>query len=121
MKAQVVADSQKTAEERGLREDIFKLGEVLSDTYEIRGTLGEGGMGQVFEAHDLLLNRKVAIKAHWLTLRQFSLRKEAQALAAVRHPAMVTVYAIGKHREIEYLVMENVPGIAMSTYLEQRQ
>ncbi len=102
-------------------EDIFKHGDVLADTYEIRGILGAGGMGQVFDAHDLLLNRRVAIKAHWPTLRQFSLRKEAQALAAVRHPSMVTVYAIDKHADVEFLVMEHVPGVTLEAHLEQRR
>ncbi len=102
-------------------EDIFKTGEVLSETYEVRGVLGAGGMGQVFDAHDVLLNRRVAIKAHWPTLRQYSLRKEAQALAAVRHPAMVAVYCIGRHSDVEYLVMEHVPGVTLESHLKQRQ
>ena len=42
---------------------IFALGEVIDDTYEVRGFLGGGGMGQVFEAYDRDLHRYVAIKA----------------------------------------------------------
>ncbi len=102
-------------------DDIFKIGEVVAETYEIRGVLGAGGMGQVFDALDLLLNRRVAIKAHWPTLRQFSLRKEAQALAQIRHPSMVGVYCIGKHSEVEFLVMEHVPGITLESHLAQRK
>jgi len=62
---------------------IFQRGEVLAGTYEIGGLLGEGGMAQVYEAHDHLLNRNVAIKAASAAAKseQTSLRLEAQALA----------------------------------------
>jgi serine/threonine-protein kinase len=100
--------------------DIFSLGEILSGTYEIRGVLGAGGMGQVFEAHDLPLNRRVAIKAPWPDLRE-SVRKEAQALAAIRHSSMVSVYAMGVHRGVEYVVMERIYGISLDTHLHRRR
>lgn len=100
--------------------DIFALGEVLSDTYEIRAVLGAGGMGQVFEAHDIPLNRRVAIKAPWPDLRE-SVRKEAQALAAIRHPSMVSVYAIGQHNGVEYVVMERIYGVGLDTHLHRRR
>ncbi len=100
--------------------DIFPLGEVLSDTYEIRAVLGAGGMGQVFEAHDIPLNRRVAIKAPWPDLRE-SVRKEAQALAAIRHPSMVSVYAIGQHNGVEYVVMERIYGVGLDTHLHRRR
>ena len=46
---------------------IFATGELLDGVYEIMQLLGRGGMGQVFEAHDHLLNRRVA-EAHGLDL-----------------------------------------------------
>ncbi|MCC6646641.1 MAG: protein kinase [Polyangiaceae bacterium] len=100
--------------------DIFEVGQVLSDTYEIRAVIGAGGMGQVFEAHDLLLHRKVAIKAAWPELRDSPVRKEAQALAAIRHPGLVQVYAAGTHDGVEYVVMERVVGVSLDTHLERR-
>lgn len=101
-------------------DDIFQIGELLSDNYEVRSVLGAGGMGQVFEAHDLALNRRVAIKAAWPDLRD-SVRKEAQALAAIRHPSMVTVYAIGHHEGVEYVVMERIYGVSLDTHLHRRR
>src|SRR5438045_1780606 len=82
---------------------LFQPGDLLG-SYQIRRLIGQGGMGQVYEAHDRLVNRRVAIKV--LTVRggkgrpsdgQPSLRKEAEALAAVHHPGLVTVYGMGAH------------------------
>jgi eukaryotic-like serine/threonine-protein kinase len=99
---------------------IFSIGELVSGVYEVRSVLGSGGMGQVFEAQDTVLNRRVALKVAWPDLHE-SIRKEAQALAAVRHPSMVTVYTVGEHRSIEYIVMERVYGVPMDAYLGRRK
>jgi serine/threonine-protein kinase len=103
------------------RGQIFEPGEVLDGGYEIRSLLGEGGMGQVFEATDLGLNRLVAIKAAWPGTPQPSVRKEAQALAALRHPNLVTVYALGRHRDIEFLVMERIWGVSLFQHLHRKR
>jgi serine/threonine-protein kinase len=97
---------------------IFALGETLGDTYEIRALLGQGGMGQVFDAHDKNLSRRVAIKANFPGVPQ-QLRNEAQALAAVRHPGVVGVYALGTHRGIDYMVMEHVAGVTLAHHMER--
>ncbi len=96
---------------------------MLSGTYEIRGVLGAGGSGQVFDAHDRALNRRVAVKVAWPGVRGLGLllRQEAQALAVIRHPALVSVYAFGAHEGIEYLVMERVPGVTLEEHLAQRR
>ncbi|HEX4515978.1 MAG TPA: serine/threonine-protein kinase, partial [Polyangiaceae bacterium] len=106
----------------GLMPPIFAVGDVLSDAYEIRRALGSGANGQVFEAHDRLLNRRVAIKAAWPTLSRLGpmLRKEGQALAALRHPAIVSIYAMGVHEGTEYFVMENVLGVTLDEHLKRR-
>jgi serine/threonine-protein kinase len=67
----------------------------------------------VYEAHDRELNRRVALKLARSPSPEFSLRKEAQALAAIRHPSMVTVYALAKDRGVELLVMELVRGTTL--------
>ncbi len=101
--------------------DIFRVGDVLSGTYEIRRVLGAGGMGQVFEAQDLRLNRRVAVKAAWPHLEDSAVRKEAQALAAIRHPGMVAVFTVAEHEGVEYVVMERVLGTSLETHLYRRQ
>ena len=102
-------------------QDIFAVGEVVGRVYEIRRVLGRGGMGQVFEAQDHSLNRRIAIKACWPELDAPPLRDEARALAAFRHPSLVTVHGIGVHRHIDYIVLERIYGVSLAELIEQRQ
>jgi eukaryotic-like serine/threonine-protein kinase len=91
----------------------FAMGELVAGTYEILRVLGVGGTGTVYEAHDRALNRHVALKVPRSSSPELSLRKEAQALAAIRHPSMVTVHAILNHRGIELIVMELIRGTTL--------
>jgi serine/threonine-protein kinase len=99
---------------------IFATGELLDGVYEIMQLLGRGGMGQVFEAHDHLLNRRVAIKAAWPNPLSPPLRNEARALAAFQHPSLVSVHTLGEHRGIDYLVMERVYGVSLTQHATTR-
>ncbi|MBO0701226.1 MAG: serine/threonine protein kinase, partial [Zavarzinella sp.] len=89
---------------------IGKIGE-----YQVSRELGRGGMGVVFDAFDPVLHRRVAIKvlapylASGRRARQRFLR-EARASAAIRHPNVVTIYAVNPQAGLPYLVMEYVPG-----------
>ena len=98
----------------------LRLGELVADTYEVRSLLGRGGMGSVYEAWDRHLRRRVAIKISSSWESQYSVGKEGRALAAVKHPCMVTVYAFGVHRELEYLVMERVEGTTLAAHIHER-
>lgn len=109
------------ASEPPMGEDrIFAAGELLEGIYEIMQLLGRGGMGQVFEAHDHLLNRRVAIKAAWPNPLTPPLRNEARALAAFQHPSLVAVHTLGQHRGIDYLVMERVYGVSLTQHAATR-
>jgi serine/threonine-protein kinase len=99
---------------------IFATGELLDGIYEIMQLLGRGGMGEVFEAHDHLLNRRVAIKAAWPNPLTPPLRNEARALAAFQHPSLVSVHTLGEHRGIDYLVMERVYGVSLTQHASTR-
>jgi len=105
---------------RRVQPTLFSLGDVIAENFEIRAVLGSGGMGQVFDAHDRLLNRRVAIKAHWPHLHTFPIHKEAQALAAIRHPSVVTVHSVGTHRGVEFMVMERILGTTLAEHLDRR-
>jgi eukaryotic-like serine/threonine-protein kinase len=83
--------------------------------YEIISPLGAGGMGEVYQATDTRLNRKVAIKilpASFATdqdrLRRFE--QEARATSALNHPNILTVYDIGTHEAAPFIVAELLEG-----------
>jgi eukaryotic-like serine/threonine-protein kinase len=103
----------------GVRE--LGVGELVGGAYEVRAVLGRGGMGAVYEAWDRHLHRRVALKIATAWEDQFNVGKEGRALAAVRHPSMVAVHALGVHRDLEYLVMELVEGVTLAAHLEQRR
>jgi serine/threonine protein kinase len=94
--------------------------------YQIVRPLGRGAMGQVYEGRDPLLDRRVAIKviadvsAHDETqCARFIL--EAQAVARLNHPHIVTVYDFGEENGVAYLVMELIAGEELSAYFDEGQ
>jgi serine/threonine-protein kinase len=101
---------------------LFGVGDLVGGVYEIRSLLGAGANGEVYEAFDRGLHRRVAIKASWPEpLLRDLLKKEAQALAAIRHPSLVTVHALGTHADVDYFVMELVPGVTLEAHVERRK
>jgi len=104
--------------------DLQKLGR-----YQLLRVLGKGAMGLVYEGVDPRLNRRVAIKVI-LTSRideelraEYSSRfiHEAQAVARLNHPNIVTVYDFGEEEGIAYLVMELIAGEELSSYFDESQ
>jgi tetratricopeptide (TPR) repeat protein/tRNA A-37 threonylcarbamoyl transferase component Bud32 len=91
--------------------------------FEILETLGQGAMGIVYRAVDPDLEREVAIKlrrsASALSCDiEERLRREAQSLARLNHPNVVTVHETGEHRGRIYIAMELVDGITLADWLE---
>src|ERR1019366_2702626 len=89
--------------------------------YEVQSPLGAGGMGEVYRARDSRLDRTVAIKvlsSHHSSdpaLRQ-RFEREARTISKFSHPNICTLYDIGNHDGLDYLVMEYIEGES----LEQR-
>jgi serine/threonine protein kinase len=89
--------------------------QVLIDRYEVGPLLGAGGMAEVYEGHDRLLDRRVAIK---ILLSQYAhdpsflerFRREAQSAAALSHPNIVAVFDTGTENSTPFIVMEYVQG-----------
>ena len=85
------------------------------------GAIGSGGMGKVYRARDPRLNREVAIKvlarAGSDLSRQRRLTDEAQAASALNHPNIVTVYDVGVHDDVPYIVSEVVDGASIRSLL----
>ena len=87
--------------------------------YEVISIVGAGGMGEVYRAHDTSLKRDVALKVippHFAAdqdrLDRF--RREARALAAVDHPAIVTVYSVEEADGVSLLTMQLVDGESLA-------
>src|SRR5262245_20328579 len=83
--------------------------------YEILATVGAGGMGEVYRAHDARLGRDVAIKVlpERLTNSATALarfEREAKALAALSHPNLVVIFDVGQEQGISFAVMEYLTG-----------
>jgi tetratricopeptide (TPR) repeat protein/tRNA A-37 threonylcarbamoyl transferase component Bud32 len=84
--------------------------------------LGTGGMGEVYKAHDTVLERDVAIKMmhrHLLEHETHDARfmSEAKIIAKLAHPNIVTIHEIGKTKRGPYIVMEYVEGESIKTSL----
>jgi serine/threonine protein kinase len=96
------------------------------DHYEIQGELGSGGMGHVYLAKDTKLKREVALKVLSGSVSSGSadlvrFRREAQALAALKHPNVVTVYSVEESDGAPYLVMELVEGVTLDTVVRGKR
>ncbi|MGH7223328.1 MAG: serine/threonine-protein kinase, partial [Gemmataceae bacterium] len=88
---------------------------VIIPGYEILGELGRGGMGVVYQARDLRLKRRVALKmvlagglAGEQELARF--RTEAEAVARLQHPGIVQIHEVGVHDGLPFFCLEFCPG-----------
>lgn len=91
------------------------IGQTLGNRYDIISKLGEGGMAETFEAEDVLLHRRVAVKVLRGELAKDAafcdrFQREARAAANLSHPHIVAVYDIGQDVNAFYIVMELVRG-----------
>ena len=92
--------------------------------YEILSAIGAGGMGEVYEARDTRLNRKVAVKvlpSHFSTDPEMKARfeREAQTIAGLNHPHICVLYDVGHQDGTDYLVMEYLEGRTLARQLEK--
>jgi eukaryotic-like serine/threonine-protein kinase len=90
--------------------------------YEVTGKLGEGGMGEVYQARDSRLQRNVAIKILPATFaadpdRLARFEREAHVLAALNHPHIAQIYGVEERSGVLALVMELVDGQTLADML----
>ena len=98
-------------------------GQIIDETYRIDGELGAGGMGRVYRAHDLKLERDIAIKLHASSRSKDDdgLRQEGVALAKLAHPNVVTVYGVGTWAGHPWVAMELVSGGTAGAWLREKK
>ena len=101
------------------------LGTTLDDRYEIQEIIGSGGMAVVYKATDNRLHRSVAVKilrdelaADEEFRRRF--QTEAQAVAMLSHPNIVSVYDVSHSESVEYIVMELIEGVTLMQYMQKK-
>src|SRR6266446_5082326 len=106
----------------GSSRPVSELGQ-LGD-YQLIREVGRGGMGIVFEAHQISLNRRVALKvlpfAAALDPKQLQrFKNEAQAAANLHHNYIVPVYAVGHERGVHYYAMQYIEGQSLATMIRE--
>lgn len=101
----------------------MKVGTKINGRYKIISLIGSGGMAKVYRAHDLILDRDVAVKIlrfdfqdDQATIRRF--QREALAATELIHPNVVAVYDVGEDYGMQYIVMEYVHGTDLKQYIK---
>ena len=92
--------------------------------YEILGPLGAGGMGEVYRARDTRLGRDVAVKVitDQVTVTEdirARFEREAKTISSLNHPNICTLFDVGHHENMDYLVMELLEGETLAARLER--
>lgn len=101
-------------------------GQKINDRYEITRMIGEGGMANVYLAHDLILDRDVAVKVLRGDLsgdekfvRRF--QREAISASSLSHPNIVEMYDVGEDNGIYFIVMEYIDGKTLKSLIKKRK
>lgn len=100
-------------------------GQKINNRYQITRMIGEGGMANVYLAHDLILDREVAVKVLRGDLaedekfvRRF--QREAVAASSLSHPNIVEMYDVGEDDGIYFIVMEYIDGKTLKSLIKKR-
>src|SRR5574344_281885 len=104
---------------------MYTKGDLINDRYEIKKTIGEGGMANVYLAHDNILDRDVAVKVLRGDLsddekfvRRF--QREAISASSLSHPNIVEMYDVGEDDGKYFIVMEYVNGKTLKSLIKRR-
>ncbi|WP_084245104.1 Stk1 family PASTA domain-containing Ser/Thr kinase [Planomicrobium okeanokoites] len=98
------------------------IGRNINGRYKIKELIGGGGMSNVYLAHDMILDRDIAIKmlrydfSNEEELRR-RFQREALSTTSLAHPNIVNIFDVGEDGAIPYLVMEYVPGKTLKEYI----
>ena len=100
------------------------VGKRIGGRYKILDVIGGGGMSNVYLAHDMILDRDVAIKIlhyNFSNEQEMHRRFQREALSAtsLTHPNIVSIYDVGEDGDMHYLVMEYVKGQTLKQYIQK--
>lgn len=99
------------------------IGSRIGGRYEIVRNIGDGGMSKVYLAHDVILDRDVAIKvlnydfANEEALKR-RFKREALSATSLTHPHIVDIFDVGEEGELHYLVMEYIEGQTLKKFIQ---
>lgn len=100
------------------------VGTEIAGKYRVEGVLGQGGMGAVYVARNVMTGKRVAIKwllpEHAASSTRERLLREAQIASSIDHPNVVDIYDVGEHQGGLFLVMEYLRGKPLSELLAER-
>ena len=97
-------------------------GTIVARKYAVESQLGAGGMGVVYLARDVQLNRRVAIKLHTIGADATErLLAEARSMAQLSHRNVVAVHEVGTYEDRLFIAMEFVPGGSLRTWVADRK
>lgn len=105
------------------REEFEALRAATLGDYDVAGELGRGGMATVYLAHDIALDRKVAIKVMSQVLSLGDgverFRREAKTAASLSHPNIIPIYAVQYSERLLYFVMKYVEGRSLDSIIKE--
>jgi serine/threonine protein kinase len=105
------------------REELEALGAATLGHYDVLGELGRGGMATVYLAHDIALDRKVAIKVMSPVLSLGDgverFKREARTSASLSHPNIIPIYAVRHTERLLYFVMKYVEGRSLDSIIAE--
>ena len=125
MPAALPDDEADAIRKQLLRQKLFsrRAKPVTFGRFKVLDVIGQGGMGIVYACYDDQLERKVAVKVllgktfHNVEIARARLLREAQAMARLSHPNIVTVLEVGTVDDQLYVAMEFVPGLALDAWI----
>ena len=103
-----------------------RLQRLVEGKYKVERMLGKGGMGAVFLAHDLTLEREVAIKVlpPDISMDEHIVKRfqqEAKTAAKLDHPNIIPIYRVESEGGLNYFVMKYIAGTSLEDVLDQKQ
>lgn len=103
--------------------EMLSAGTVIADRFKVVRPLGRGGMGMVYEAEQVSLGRRVAIKIMFPQLlaqrgTRERFEREARVAATLHHPNIVEIIDFGEHEGVPFLAMEYLSGQPLRKYVD---